>query len=209
MHQWPLKQWFYCIQAAQQGGETPIVDCRTIYERIDPAIVESFERKGIMYVRNFTGDLDVRWQDFFKTADRSVVEQYCKNASFDLEWRGDDRLRIRYRTSAVASHRKSGAKVWFNQIQLWHPACIDRATRDSLLSMFAEEDLPRNCYYGDGSPIDSAVIDHISNVYRQAAVAFPWRERDVLMVDNMLVAHGRCPFTGPRRIAVAMGEMTT
>lgn len=28
------------------------------------------------------------------------------------------------------------------------------------------------------------------------------------MLDNMLVAHARDPFEGPRRIVVAMGEMT-
>jgi hypothetical protein len=29
------------------------------------------------------------------------------------------------------------------------------------------------------------------------------------MVDNMLVAHGRNPFTGPRQIIVAMAESFT
>jgi len=44
-------------------------------------------------------------------------------------------------------------------------------------------------------------------VYRQSAVNFPWQEGDILMPDNMLTAHGRNPFTGQRKIVVAMGEM--
>ena len=80
--------------------------------------------------------------------------------------------------------------------------------RESLLSLFGEQDLPRNCYYGDGSIIEDSTIDHISEVYRTAAVAFPWRMGDVLMVDNMLVAHARNPYRGSRKILVAMGEMT-
>ena len=39
-------------------------------------------------------------------------------------------------------------------------------------------------------------------------VQFQWREGDVLMVDNMLVAHARNPYQGARKIVVAMGEMT-
>src|SRR5262245_46722860 len=46
MHQWPMKQWFFCVQAAAQGGETPIVDCRKVHQRLDPAILEPFARKG-------------------------------------------------------------------------------------------------------------------------------------------------------------------
>lgn len=37
-------------------------------------------------------------------------------------------------------------------------------------------------------------------------VAFPWQPGDVLVVDNMLVSHGRRPFSGERRILVAMSE---
>jgi len=33
-----------------------------------------------------------------------------------------------------------------------------------------------------------------------------WRTGDVLLVDNVLLAHGRRPFTGDRRVLVAMSD---
>ena len=80
--------------------------------------------------------------------------------------------------------------------------------RESLLSMMPAEDLPRNVYFGDGSPIEDSVVDEIRELYRQRAVSFPWQEGDILMLNNMLTAHGRNPFVGARKIVVAMGEMT-
>ena len=75
------------------------------------------------------------------------------------------------------------------------------------MSLFKEEDYPRHVYFGDGTPIDEPVIDAISEAYRRAALSFAWQERDILILDNMLTAHGRNPFVGPRKIVVAMGEM--
>ncbi|KPZ09299.1 hypothetical protein ALO94_200461 [Pseudomonas syringae pv. spinaceae] len=37
-------------------------------------------------------------------------------------------------------------------------------------------------------------------------VSFPWLENDVLMLDNMLTAHSRAPFTGKRKVVVAMAQ---
>src|SRR5204862_6429497 len=66
MHRWPMKIWFHCVKAAEQGGETPIVDCRKVYQLLDSAIIKQFARKKIMYVRSYINGLDVSWQSFFR-----------------------------------------------------------------------------------------------------------------------------------------------
>jgi hypothetical protein len=203
---WPMKQFFFSVIAAQKGGETPLLDCREIYKALDPKILDSFVDKGLMYVRNFNG-FDVPWQEFFRTTDRAKVEKTCKEAGMDCEWTGSETLRIRQRSRAVAKHPKTGEMVFFNQVELHHISCIDEKTRASLRTMFKEEDLPRNVYYGDGTPIEDSVMDAIAELYWKKAKMFPWLPGDMIMLDNMLTAHARMPFEGPRKIVVAMGEM--
>lgn len=207
MHCWPLKIWFHCVKAAVVGGETPIIDCRKVYQSLDPAIRDTFARKGLMYVRNYVPGFDVTWEEFFRTNDRSEVEAYCRRVGLEFEWKGAHGLQTRKICPAVAVHPKTGETVMFNQIQAHHVSCLEPVTRDALLSLFKIEDLPRNVYYGDGSVIEDAVVDEMREVYRKLAVSFSWQEGDILMLDNMLSAHGRNPYTGPRKILVTMGEM--
>jgi alpha-ketoglutarate-dependent taurine dioxygenase len=209
LHQWPMKIHFFCVRAAERGGETPIVDCRRLYELLDPRLRELFARKGLTYVRNFTKQLDVSWQKFFHTTERAVVEERCRREGIEFEWKGADGLRTRQHCRAVARHPRTGEHVFFNQIQLHHVHSLDPAVRASLLSLFGEQDLPRHVYFGDGSPIDASIVEEVTDLCWRTASKFPWQEGDLLMLDNMLVAHARNPFEGERKIVVAMGEMFT
>jgi hypothetical protein len=38
-------------------------------------------------------------------------------------------------------------------------------------------------------------------------MSFPWQAGSAVLIDNLLMAHGRNPYTGPRKILVAMGQM--
>ncbi len=204
---WPRKQFFACTQPAAQGGETPILDCREVYRRLNPELRDRFATKGLMYVRNFIKGVDVDWQDFFRTNDRAQVEQACRKEGMTCEWIAGDGLRVRQLSPAVVKHPKTGEWVFFNQVQLHHPSCLDPETRQSLRSLFSEENLPRNVHYGDGTPIPDEVMDELGKLYWQLSVSFAWQRGDLIMVENMLVAHARNPFVGPRKIIVAMGEM--
>jgi alpha-ketoglutarate-dependent taurine dioxygenase len=151
--------------------------------------------------------LDVSWQSFFQTEDRAKVEEYCRNAAIDFQWKDENGLRIRQHSPAVVQHPNTGEKVFFNQIQLHHISCLPEPVQASLRSMLDEQDFPRNVYYGDGSPIEDSTVDAIRDLYDRLAVSFRWQERDILMLNNMLVAHSRNAFSGTRKIVVALGTM--
>ena len=204
---WPSKIWFFCLQAPRSGGETPIADSRNVYQLISPEIRQRFEKRRVRYVRNYGSSIDLPWQSVFQTSDKSEVEEYCRKSGIEFTWIGYDRLRTTQVCQAVARHPVTEEKVWFNQAHLFHISGLQAEVRRNLLETFEEEDLPRNAYYGDGTPIDEQELDEIREAYRKATVAFQWRQSDVLLLDNMLVAHGRNPYEGPRRVLVGMTDL--
>lgn len=203
---WPLKIAFFCVKKAEQGGETPIADSRKVFEKINPKIKERFAEKKVMYVRNYGAGVDLPWQNVFNTDSKTEVENYCEKTGIQLEWGNDNRLKTRQICQAVAQHPQTKEMVWFNQAHLFHISSLDPAVRRELLTSFKEEDLPRNAYYGDGSPIEDSILDEIRSCYQQETIIFPWQEGDVLLLDNMLAAHGRTAFVGSRRVVVGMAE---
>ncbi len=207
-HQFPSKIYFFCQSPPQAGGETPIADCRSVYKSIDPAIREKFINKGVMYVRNFYKGLNPSWQTVFQTQEKLVVEAYCHNANIAVEWKADDSLRISQIRPAVIDHPQTSEKVWFNHAVFFHASSVEVSARTQLGQILNEEDLPSNTFYGDGSIIEPSVVSRIRSIYLQNKVSFTWEKNDILMLDNISVAHGREPFVGRREIMVAMTEPT-
>lgn len=214
LERWPRKQWFFCELPSPVGGATPIVDCREMLRVLPPDVVRQFEQKELLYVRTFAPRFDVSWQDFFKTDDAAAVEARCDAAG--VEWRWIDvpgsggaqrEFQTRTRCPAVIVHPVTGERSFFNQVQLHHVFCLDAELRRDLLAMVGVERLPRNVMYGDGTPIPDEVMEIVGQAYERCAVRFDWRHGDVVMLDNMLAAHARDPYQGPRKIVVAMGDM--
>jgi alpha-ketoglutarate-dependent taurine dioxygenase len=208
-HVWPEKIWFLCMQAAESGGETPVADSRQILKVLDPQIVHRFTEKQVMYVRNFREGLGLSWQEAFQTSEPSTVERYCQKSGIQFEWVSSGHLRTRQVRPAVIQHPETGESVWFNQAHLFHFSSLDEKLRRSMLALYREEDLPRTAYYGDGAEIEPEALTAIHNAYQQASVVFPWKAGDLLLLDNILTAHGRRPYAGARKIVVMMSEPST
>ena len=179
-----------------------------MYQQLDPAVREKFENLGLMYVRNFSDGLDVSWQRFFHTEDRAVVEEACRKAGLHrrVVWKRQPsgEAEVAAACFGIRSRERFHSSIRCNctMCTVWIPRCASRCFRSS-----KREDLPRHVYYGDGSPIEDSVMDHIGEIYEKNAVRFQWREGDMVTLDNMITAHARDPFVGPRKIVVALGDL--
>ncbi len=203
---WPARIFFFCAETASEGGETQIADGRRVLAGLDPSVRRRFVEKQVMYVRNLGDGTGIgrSWQETFETQDRSEAEAACARDGVDFEWTAFG-LRTRAVRPAVVRHPATGDEVWFNQADQSHVSSRGERAQRSLLRAMAEEDLPRHAYFGDGSPIETADLDHVRSVQRGLEVVFAWQRGDVLVLDNVLTSHGRKPFQGSRRVLVAMG----
>ncbi len=180
---------------------------RKVYRLIDPEIRDRFEAKGgWMLVRNFNQRFGLPWQISYRVDSKDELERYFEQADISWEWLDGDALRTRQVRPVAEIHPKTRETVWFTHVAFWHASSLDPQVREVMLSDLGEEGLPYNTYYGDGTPIEEDVIRAIARAYDQATVKFPWQERDLTLLDNMLISHGRAPFEGPRKILTAMGE---
>jgi alpha-ketoglutarate-dependent taurine dioxygenase len=198
---------FHCRTAAATGGQTPLADTRRILTRLDPAVVDSFRRRRYMYMRNFGDGFGLSWQEAFQTDSKAEVEAYCRANRIDVEWKSQHRLRTRQVRDAVHRHPDTGELVWFNHCTFFHVSTLPAPVRDALQAGFADDELPNQTFYGDGGAIEPEVMTHLQDTYLAEKLAFDWEAGDVLIVDNMLCAHGREPFSGERRVLTAMSEL--
>ena len=207
-HQWPSKIFFYCAVPPAQGGETPIVDCREVLQSLDSQLRERFISNKVRYVSNMHGSdrMGKSWQDTFETTDKSKVEEYLTAGGIDFNWDDEGGLHTSQVREAVVTHPVTGEQVWFNQAEQWHPSMLDQKNRRAMAALgIKEENLPHYASFADGSSLDEEELKQIRTVMREQAVYFPWQKSDLLVLDNVLVAHGRNSFKGPRKILVAMG----
>lgn len=205
-NKYPRLVYFCCLIAPQRGGETPIGDSRKILKNMAPKIVEELSLRKIRYNRNLFGDSGsgFAWQDAFETVDKAVVEIYCRQSNIEFKWKEKGCLWLSQIRPATISHPETGETVWFNQADGFHPSNLDRETYQSLISMMSEDEFRLNAFYGDGAPLDVSMLDDIRETLKKEMVTFPWQDGDVLILDNLLTAHGRMPFSSSRKIVLAM-----
>lgn len=205
---YPGLLFFCCAQAPASGGQTPLADGRRLLSSLQPDLVTEFERRQVAYVRNLrsqaTPGPGPSWQAVWETDNRYEAEAYCAQEQIDIEWNPDGSAWTRQIRPATVAHPKTGEKVWFNQADLFHPSNPGAAGAADLAEVRDPDDLPRNATFGDGAPIPAEMLDAIRTIGWSEATSFDWQKGDLLVVDNMLVAHGRMPFEGQRSLLVAM-----
>lgn len=199
--------WFYCQQVANTQGETPLGDMRQVFSRLDSEIIEVFQGKGVQYIYNLhNGNGFGRgWRQAFNTDDRDEVEQWLNSIESSYSWMSDGTLSVRLIAPAIRKHGGAGFEVWGNQAVNWHVCSQGERMAAAIKQLYKDVyRYPKHALFGDGSVIPDSYIKSISMTLSRAETTFCWQEGDILLCDNQFIAHGRRPYTGNRRVLVAM-----
>lgn len=204
---WPSRLFFNCQIPAQAGGETPIADSRRILQQMNASLVEEISRKRIRYIRNLHGGQGIgpSWQYTFETTDPAAVTKFCHESNTECEWKDDGSLRLIQYSDGIIMHGKTGERVWFNQIDQFHPSQLNKEVYETLTMLYEDEmDLPMYVTFGDGTRIPEDMIQEVRKTCDGLAVPTKWEKGDLLMLDNVLCCHGRSPYVGERKVLVSM-----
>ncbi|KAL8250120.1 hypothetical protein R6Q59_033813 [Mikania micrantha] len=192
----PTKLFFFCEQEPEKGGETPIVLSHIIYEKMKdryPDFVSQLEEHGLTYIKiagdeddpsSFTGS---SWKTAYKTDDRNVAEERAAKLGARIEWMGNSARTITGPVPGIRFDEESHRKTWFNSLAVTYGAPASNSRVD----------------LGNGEPVDHDAMNHMLDIMKEECVAIPWKKGDVLLVNNLMVLHGRRPLIKPPRRILA------
>lgn len=195
---WPRRLFFYSQVPAQTGGQTSLANSADVLQAMPEHIVQTFEQKKIRYLRYFPSDIKLgkSWQATYQTQEREEVEALVRAQGSTCEWKTNGTLEVSTVCEALCRHPETGVLGWFNQAEQWHPSALHPDVR----KMFESRNmLAHHCAHGDGSALDETMLATIRQVINQNKLLFNWQKNDMLMIDNVLMMHGRESFKGTRK----------
>jgi hypothetical protein len=195
-----------CLRMPTGGGEPLLTDSRDMLRRLPATLVGRLRSHGWLLTRTFRDRIGTSWREAFHVQEVVTVEDLLCRNSISFEWLPGGGLRTTRTRPAVVCHPGTGDECWFNDAGFLNEWSLDPAEREVLLAAFGSEGVPVNTAVGDRSPLVTSDVLGIEKTYEELAVPVTWRAGDVLLLDNILVAHGRRPYTGKREVVVALGD---
>lgn len=216
---YPKYIYFYCNIAPEAKGETIIADSREIYQSVNEKIKNKFIEKGLKYVscyyhRSMIMDLlnklqpsHKSWPQVFETDSKKDVEKKCLDNDFQYKWNQNDWLQISQLRPAIINHPVTQEAVWFNQAHLYdfNPKLLGWWRFIGSKAFYCQKHTRlHEIFFADNSRIPREDLYEVMDTLDKNTIYFPWKKGDILLLDNVLMMHGRETFTGKRKVLTAM-----
>ncbi|AFV87754.1 MULTISPECIES: TauD/TfdA family dioxygenase [Alteromonas] len=204
-NQVPQFIFMHCMQAAKYGGYTRLASCGDILQQLPVALFNRFRQSGYIYERNYLPHTGLSWQQSLSLNSLDELKQYCDKENIELLVTDDHRIRTRQKRPCVAIHPDTGKALWLNHCLFFHNLSVPAEYRQSLGTQ-AQWQFPFDTRFGDGQAIDAPTMELVKRLYEQNAISVQWQPGDVLIFDNLSMAHARDSFEGERKLYLAMAK---
>lgn len=193
----PAALFFYCHQAAAEGGATSLCRSDKLYEQLlaaRPAFAHQLESQGLQYTTVMPRESDPlsgqgrSWASTLSVDNQADAEARLAALGYTWRWFDDGSLQAVTPVLPGVLLLEDGTRVLYNQLiaayRGWARAGNGRQSPVT---------------FGDGATIAPADLEQLSDMADQLTFNLTWQDQDIALVDNRRVMHGRRPFSGERR----------
>jgi len=194
---YPKNIFFFCKSASESGGETPLCRSDQLYEallREDKTLVESFEKFGVIYNSIMSNGDELisgqgrSWQKTLGVSSKNGAEAKLSKLGYSWNWIEGDNLSVTTKTLQATKELGNGKKSFFNQV-----IAASLGWKKNSKNQIAP------VRFGNGEEIKQSYIELVSELAKSMTFLRSWQDRDILLVDNYRVMHGRKPFSGNKK----------
>lgn len=194
---YPKNIFFFCKSASLNGGQTPLCRSDHLYEAIlkeDEGLIEEFEKHGVIYNSLMSNGDELAsgqgrsWQKTLGVQSKNEAEIKLENLGYSWDWIDGDDLSVTTRTFEAIKELKDGTKSFFNQV-----------LAASLGWKKNSDDDISPVTFGNSQEIPLSSIQLISELADSLTLLRKWKDKDILLIDNYRVMHGRKTFSGEKK----------
>ena len=191
---YPKNIFFFCKSASLHGGETPLCRSDHLYAALldeDPNLIMKFEENGVIYNSVMSnGDELVSgqgrsWQKTLGVKSKEEAEIKLNDLGYTWNWIDGDNLSVTTKAFKAIKELEDGNRSFFNQV-LAASLGWKKNSKEDLSPV----------KFGNGEEIPDSKIQIISELAKSLTLLRQWEDRDILLIDNYRVMHGRKPFSG-------------
>lgn len=202
---YPKYVTFAMVRQADEDGTTTLADSMRVQQLMSKPLLDKFRTTGVQYIRRLhdeaernAPDFYTSWQGAFLTDSIEEAMKKGNNAeTFSILERHDERrLRQTLWCPVFHQHPQHG-ELFFNSVLNRHGSWLDG---HSYWGEIPNEERPYHCVWGDGAEFSDEELREIREVHRESTVQIRLDPGDVLVLDNLRVAHGRTPYRGSSRL---------
>jgi hypothetical protein len=212
---------FVCFKAADKGGEFLVADGREMFKQLDKEWLEKSYNNDIVYSTaefpmGFIDGLPEFAQQAIEPLAYGVMTQALKmkvDFETELRWERSDYdnskiLQVRAMPQTpIVRHHYTGEPCWWGSMHS-HAEYL-RSSREKVYGEAQETTgasriNKTDVFYGKtGEKVEVDRLKHLDEVTMKTAKKILMKPGDMVLLDNYLVMHGRCPFEGTRLHAVS------
>jgi alpha-ketoglutarate-dependent taurine dioxygenase len=199
---YPSSLFFFCEQAAETGGATPLCRSDVLLERLRkevPRFVDDCALKGLRYsnvmpaANDMSSGMGRSWQSTLNCDSKEAAEKRLQELDYTSEWLEAGSLRVTTPVLPALRLLASGREAFFNQL-----IAAFKGWKDS------RNDPSKAITFGDGSPLDKEAVLRAAAIADELSFDVCWQNGDVAWVDNFSTMHGRRSFSGTRKVLASL-----